>query len=281
MARKQVALAGAGVGVFLFLAGCTTISTDVNPETIAEGSGKTTVFVKLKQDGKPLAGKPVTFAVTEGEHCGGISPETATTDAKGMTQAVFQAAAGLENCSATVRVASEGAASSARIRVKPLSLGGVKIDGVSAIALVLIASFAIDRIVRGLLFVLGFFPFWAARFSDPDDPEASPRQKRFGRLAYFAVAAVLSTVILAGYGGVRIFSAMGFNGIDPLLDTLVTGLILVGGAERTEAILKSIGGGGAEAGAASSTPLQISGTLILADRTQGAAKSAAAGGESA
>jgi hypothetical protein len=231
------------------------------------------IFVKLRQDDSLLPDKDVDFKVVDGEECGSVDPadpSTVKTDKKGRAEATFTAVAGRENCTATVQVSAEGVSRNVYIRVRPAALGSVRIDGVSAVALILIASFAIDRMVRGLLFVLAFWRPWAASFPDPDEPTTTPALKKRGRIAYLGFAVVLSTIVLAWYGGVRVFSAMGFIGIPTLLDTVVTGLILVGGAERTDAILKSLsGGGGSEAAAAPATPLQITGTLVLTGERDG------------
>ena len=42
------------------------------------------------------------------------------------------------------------------------------IDGVSAIAVILIASFAVDRIVKGVTFGLSFVRPWVRWFPDPN-----------------------------------------------------------------------------------------------------------------
>lgn len=51
--------------------------------------------------------------------------------------------------------------------------GNLKIDGISAIAVILIASFAIDRIVTGFLFVLSFWPRWAAFAPEPVEAQSA------------------------------------------------------------------------------------------------------------
>jgi hypothetical protein len=255
----------------LALSGCLTLSTHANPETVADKG--TTVYARLTQDGKPWASRNVAFAVIEGDECGDIGA-SAQTNGKGMASVTFAPKPDVQNCAVTIAVTAEGKTKKVYLRVRPQPLASVRIDGVSAVALILIASFAVDRIVRVMLFLLAFWPPWSARITDPDEPDASAAAKRGYRLAYLALSALLSTVVLAWYGGVRIFSALGFVGINPLLDALVTGLIVVGGAERTESILKGVGGGGGES--SSTAPVHVTGTVVMTDRKQETAASAAA-----
>ena len=141
------------------------------------------------------------------------------------------------------------------------------IDGVTAIAVILIASFAIDRIVTGLLFVLSFTPL----VSDPKDvPEPDRRQqaeKKY-KLMYFVLSGALAIPLLSGFGGVRIFSIIGFPNIDPILDTVVTGLILVGGSDRVSAIIKATGASAGSGKSGGDGPIEITGRLVLEDSSK-------------
>ncbi len=142
----------------------------------------------------------------------------------------------------------------------------MKIDGVSAIAVILIASFAIDRIVTGILFMLSFLKPWTRFFPDPttitDAAERLATEKKH-KFLYFGLAGILSIGVLAGYGGVRIFKVVAFPGIDPVLDTIVTGLILVAGSDRIATLINLGGASGAERSAPASQPIEITGKLIL------------------
>lgn len=140
-----------------------------------------------------------------------------------------------------------------------------KADGVTAIAMILIASFAIDRIVVGLLFLFSFLPKWSRAFPEPslfEDPGARARAERKRKLIYFVLAGVLAGAFLAGYGQDRILKAAGFS-INPILDAVLTGLILVGGADRMTELLKMIGVQTAEKSEARPHPIEITGRLIL------------------
>lgn len=86
-----------------------------------------------------------------------------------------------------------------------------RLDGVTAIALVVIASFAIDRIVSGSLFLLSYSKAWSRRFPEPssvEDEATRVRVEKTQKLVYFALAGFLGMVVLAGAGNVRILSAL-------------------------------------------------------------------------
>lgn len=132
-------------------------------------------------------------------------------------------------------------------------------DGVTAIAMIVIASFAIDRIVTATLFMLSF----VAPSLDPDTVDAPIRRKRaerLQRLLYVVLAGLLGILVVAKFGNVRILSALGIEA-DPVLDIILTGIILVGGSERIAAVLQAPGAPGVEK--PSPPPIQITGTLTL------------------
>ena len=140
----------------------------------------------------------------------------------------------------------------------------MKLDGVTAIALILIASFAIDRIVTAALFLLSFVIPWL----DPgsiESPGARVRAEKLYKLVYVTIAGVLAIGVVAQYGGIRLLSALGMAS-DPLLDTFLTGIVLVGGSDRIAALLKLPGAPDAER--AAPPPIQITGKLTLEDSTK-------------
>jgi hypothetical protein len=184
----------------------------------------------------------------------------------------------VENCLARLRVTAErpGADGTARtaeatttVLVNP-DTATARIDGFSALALVIVVAFAIDRLVRGLLFALSYWPLWARVFPDPalDGGTDSAPAERNRKLIYFALAGSLAVIALAWVGGVRILAALGFINVDPWLDVLITGLILAGGADRTEQILRSIGASGSGAETKQSAPIEITGRLMVTDESR-------------
>ena len=145
----------------------------------------------------------------------------------------------------------------------------MKIDGVSAVAVVLILSFAINRIATGLLFLLSFVKPWARFLPEPDLQPAGERRvkaEKKRKLVYYTLAVVLSMGVFAGYGTVRILSVSGFPSINPILDIILTGLILVAASERIADLLKTPATASAAVGGASvdgSKPIEVTGTLTL------------------
>ena len=137
----------------------------------------------------------------------------------------------------------------------------MKIDGVTALALVLIASFAIDRIVTAALFLASF----AGVVSDPASLEpgtANTRARNVYKLVYFVLAGILGVVVLAYFGNVRILRAIGLQDPNPVVDTIVTGLLLMGGAERLSGFMQTPGPGTENP---EPKPIQITGKLIIED----------------
>jgi hypothetical protein len=132
----------------------------------------------------------------------------------------------------------------------------MKIDGVTAVALVLIASFAIDRIVSAVLFLAAFTRILTEPI--PGDVRAQQIHKLF----YFVLAGILGVVVLAFFGNVRILHAMGLQNVNPVVDAFVTGLLLMGGAERLSGLVQS---GATEKPDPAPVPIVITGTLKIED----------------
>ena len=86
-------------------------------------------------------------------------------------------------------------------------------------------------------------------------------------MVYMCLAGLLALVSLSFVGNIRVLEALGYTQVSPLIDTLFTGLLIMGGAERTEVILQKLGVGGA-AGKPASTPLEITGKVLLEDSKQ-------------
>ena len=141
----------------------------------------------------------------------------------------------------------------------------MKIDAVTAVALfVVIASFAIDRIVSAFLFLLRF----ARIIPDPAFLKPEPKRKRaeqVNTLVYTLLAGVLGVVVLAYFGDIRLLHAIGFQQINPKLDMIVTGLLLMGGAEQIGKILDLHGTRASEKD--ESRPIEVTGTLKLESET--------------
>ena len=148
-----------------------------------------------------------------------------------------------------------------------------RLDGVSAIAVLLIAAFAIDRIVSAILFLLGFIPVWSQSFPEPVlEPEGKARVEAERRLkfVYFFLAGLFSVAVIIALSGVRtidgttnagtgILYALGFQ--QHWIDVVLTMLILMGGAERISEALRNIDA--SKAISEKPAPIEITGKLTL------------------
>jgi hypothetical protein len=142
----------------------------------------------------------------------------------------------------------------------------VRIDGITALAAILIASFVIERLSNGILFLCSLSPWCSRRLPDPDTVEEGPQRTAAAKkrkLVYFGLSALLGVVIIAWYGSVRLLQAIGFPGAPPVLDILFTGLLLTAGSDRVAALVKMPEGLGS--GKKADQPIQITGTLVLKD----------------
>jgi hypothetical protein len=126
------------------------------------------------------------------------------------------------------------------------------LDGISLFALVVIACFMVDRTARVITVSLVRIPKAAST-----EAEANARQRQ--RVVYLVVAALLSGVVLAHYGKVTIFHALGFNAMPPLLDTVLTAIILTAGADTMGQYLVH--------GAGARRPVEVIGRLTLENET--------------
>ena len=138
------------------------------------------------------------------------------------------------------------------------------LDGITAVAAILIASFAIDRIAGGILFLLAFSREWDRRFPDPatvSDPVHKSRAERRRKLVYLIFAALVGTPLLIFYWPAQILAAVGYTSVDSTLDRILTALILIGGADKISEALKW--GSQAHTVSPPAHPVEVTGKLIL------------------
>ena len=148
----------------------------------------------------------------------------------------------------------------------------MEIDATRAIALILIGSFAIDRAVAGLFFLLSYSSD-LRKILDPStfsDPEKEAGAMRNYRLIYSILGGYLGTVVMAGYMNIRLFGSTEVPGTEfigkyPLLDIVLTGLVLLGGADRLADALRMLGSSGVAK--EKDGPIEIKGRLVLEQST--------------
>jgi len=187
------------------------------------------------------------------------------------------------------------------------------VSGLTVITLILVLSFAIDRIVAAALFLLSFSAAWNRRFPEPtllESPGERFEAEKRRKLIYFLLAGTLAVGILIFADHVRVLTALGFKSTKPdvgalptasptpspgqtpsptvspspspspgnlsslpedtywpfsVLDFVITGLILVGGADRIEHLFKLPSGGGGSRD--ESKPLEIKGKITIDDQS--------------
>jgi MFS family permease len=141
-------------------------------------------------------------------------------------------------------------------------------DGVNVIAVLVIASFAIDRIVAALLFVAGFFGPRARAISDAAfDSEPAAARKR--KLVYFLLAGALCAAVLIALPDFRVLAGLGYAA-NRWLDTFITALIVLAGSDRMSDLLGKLPGGSAlEAAPPAPKPIEVTGRVVLEEPGKG------------
>jgi hypothetical protein len=142
------------------------------------------------------------------------------------------------------------------------------IGGISTLVLILILSFAIDRVVKALLFLLSFAGLWTKRFPDPlllEDPTQRAKAEKQQKLIYYTFAGLLGLIVVAIYGNVRVFQALGYQAANVGLDAIATGIILMAGSDVISKVMQVSGMGGTSE--SSSQPIEITGKLILENKS--------------
>lgn len=159
------------------------------------------------------------------------------------------------------------------------------IDGVSAVAALIIAAFAVDRFATAFLFLVSRLPNFRRWFPEPGSPDAEVRITKltadtggdpiqtlaairlvetYHRAVYYFFA-VIAAGLVATYGGMGILKVLGFKETNPLFDMAITMLILTAGADRVAAMLQQSGVGGVAGD--DPKPMEVQGTLVLDGQT--------------
>ena len=164
----------------------------------------------------------------------------------------------------------------------------VTIDGISAIAALVIAAFAVDRFATALLFTLSLVPAFRKWFPETQPipeggdtadaatspaaqaPESQQWGERRNRMVYFFFAAI-GAGLVAWVGNIGILEVMGFKEATAPshhgFDIALTVLILTAGADRVSALMQLSGVSAGEA--AEPKPIEITGTLTIDGKTEG------------
>lgn len=170
----------------------------------------------------------------------------------------------------------------------------VTIDGVSAIAALVIAAFAVDRFATAWLFVLSLIPAFRKWCPEPGSAAAQNAKhaseskqdlqesaangsaelrqlmgERRNRVVYFFFAAI-GAGLVAWIGNIGILEVLGFKeakaDIHHGFDIAMTVLILTAGADRVQALMQLSGASAGEP--PEPKPLEITGTLTIDGNTE-------------
>jgi hypothetical protein len=138
----------------------------------------------------------------------------------------------------------------------------MKLDGISTTALIALAAFAVDRIVSAVLFILLYIHV----LPDPGVKSGADQiaAERTYKLVYFIASLVLVIALLQSFSSIRILAGMGLRGDAPLLDAILTGIVLLGGTERLGAWMRTDGIGTGTV--STEQPIQVTGKLTLDDK---------------
>lgn len=140
-------------------------------------------------------------------------------------------------------------------------------DGLSITAMIVLASFAIERLKAGLLFLVSSPGGRLTLVPDPatlKDEQKRARAQRMWKIVEFAIAGVLALLALELLPGIRILHALGAE--NSVLDFPFTWLVLTAGADRLADLLKS--GDESPSSVPASQPIVITGDLRLVDSNE-------------
>ncbi len=149
-------------------------------------------------------------------------------------------------------------------------------------AMVVIASFVIDRVAGGVFFLLSLFGFWNRWFPDPATiPDAGQKlaaQKR-QKLVYYSFVAVLAAAIVTEFD-LRVLEALQLKGFTarPWQDSLFSILVLMGGSDQVAGLLKSPHAGKAVDVTSTQKPIEVTGRLTLDENAAHATKTTRSSG---
>jgi len=154
--------------------------------------------------------------------------------------------------------------------------------GIQVAALIVIASFVIDRVTGATFFLLSLLDGWSRNFPDPatlDSPgERLAAQKRT-KLAYYTFVGLLAAIFVFKFDiGVLRALQLGDYAQHPWLDHLFSILVLMGGSDQIAALLKSPHAGKALETTTPNKPIEVTGRLIVEDSAKHVGQRPRAGG---
>ena len=141
-------------------------------------------------------------------------------------------------------------------------------SGIQVAAMIVIASFVIDRVTGGTLFVLSLFDGWNRIVPDPatvDDPRLRLASQKRATIVYYLLVALLAIVLVTTFD-IRVLEALGIDWAVPWSDRVFSVLVLMGGSDQVAALLKTPHSGKALPTAKIDRPIEVIGKIVLEDR---------------
>jgi hypothetical protein len=132
-------------------------------------------------------------------------------------------------------------------------------NAINLAAMIVLASFVIERVKAGTLFVLAGSKAWKRIFPDSSElkDEALRRAQRRQKLLEFCLTGALVMAVLLAFPSLRVFAVLGLDPND-LLDLALTWLILTTGSDKLGEFLK-----GGEIAKPEPAPVRIVGDVRL------------------
>jgi len=143
------------------------------------------------------------------------------------------------------------------------------VSALNVFLFIMIVSFVVDRVVKGILFVLSFFGSRIDWLGDADDIQDESRRliaRRTQKVTYSGLAAVLAALFVWKFPDIRVLRLLIGDTPEASLDVFLTWMTILGGSDFVGRILAvsglaGVGGGPATGGA--SSPIEVTGKLVL------------------
>lgn len=147
------------------------------------------------------------------------------------------------------------------------------VNATGVLVLILILSFAADRIAKAIVIILAMVPAWVRIFPDPESFEdkaqkAAATHKR--SIAYAAIAGVMAALLLWLYPEIRILRLLTGDRGQAFIDVIVSAIVIMGGSDLIGRMLRLSGINEAMSAAGSpgrATPVEVVGKLELENTT--------------
>lgn len=142
-------------------------------------------------------------------------------------------------------------------------------NATSALVLILVLSFAADRVAKALLFILSLSPLFSRVFPEPKlvaDGEKRVRAARRGLILYTLVVGTVAGAAVYFFPEIRVIEMLSGPQTHAFIDVVVTVIVVMGGSDLVGRIVQvsGLGEGTAASGPVGrNEPIEISGRLTL------------------